>query len=127
MQQFYKFLKIIIPFSIVLFILQYYLIETFFKNISFYYSTWSIYVFHLVLTIFSYAFLLFVHKTFADKTGFAFMGFSLIKMMASIVFLIPLLQSDLKSQIPDVSAFFIPYFLFLFFETIFAVRLISKQ
>ena len=55
------------------------------------------------------------------------MGFSLIKMMASIVFLIPLLQSDLKSQIPDVSAFFIPYFLFLFFETIFAVRLISKQ
>ncbi|MBP4141215.1 hypothetical protein MW871_01340 [Flavobacterium sp. I-SCBP12n] len=127
MQQFYKFLKIIIPFSIVLFILQYYLIETFFKNISFYYSTWSIYVFHLVVTLLSYSFLLFVNKTFADKTGFAFMGFSLIKMMASIVFLIPLLQSDLKSQIPDVSAFFIPYFLFLFFETFFAVRLISKQ
>ncbi|WP_188049310.1 hypothetical protein [Flavobacterium sp. GP15] len=127
MQQFYKFLKIIIPFSIVLFFVQYYLIETFFKNISFYYSTWSIYLFHLVVTLLSYSFLLFVNKTFADKTGFAFMGFSLIKMMASIVFLIPLLQSDLKSQIPDVSAFFIPYFLFLFFETFFAVRLISKQ
>lgn len=127
MQQFYKFLKIIIPFSIVLFFVQFYLIETFFKNISFYYSTWSIYLFHLVVTLLSYSFLLFVNKTFADKTGFAFMGFSLIKMMASIVFLIPLLQSDLKSQIPDVSAFFIPYFLFLFFETFFAVRLISKQ
>lgn len=127
MQQFYKFLKIIIPFSIVLFFVQFYLIQTFFQNISFYYSTWSIYLFHLVVTLLSYSFLLFVNKTFADKTGFAFMGFSLIKMMASIVFLIPLLQSDLKSQIPDVSAFFIPYFLFLFFETFFAVRLISKQ
>ena len=55
------------------------------------------------------------------------MGFSLFKMMAAIVFLIPLIQSDLESQIPDVSAFFIPYFLYLFFETLFAVRLLSKQ
>lgn len=127
MQQFYKFLKLLIPFSVVLFFIQYYTIETFFKNISFFYSTWSIYVFHVVITLFSYGFLLFVNKTFADKTGFAFMGFSLIKMMAAIVFLIPLIQSDLKSQIPDVSAFFIPYFLYLFFETLFAVRLLSKQ
>ena len=34
MQQFYKFLKIIIPFSIVLFFVQFYLIQTFFQNIS---------------------------------------------------------------------------------------------
>lgn len=127
MQQFYKFLKLLIPFSVVLFFIQYYTIETFFKNISFFYSTWSIYIFHVVITLFSYGFLLFVNKTFADKTGFAFMGFSLFKMMAAIIFLIPLIQSDLKSQIPDVSAFFIPYFLYLFFETLFAVRLLSKQ
>ncbi|MEM8522423.1 hypothetical protein RCH19_002424 [Flavobacterium sp. PL12] len=127
MRQFYKFLTIIIPFSIVLFFIQYYVISSFFENITFFYSTWSIYLFHLIITLLSYSFLLFVNKTFADKTGFAFMGFSLIKMMASIVFLIPLIQSDLTSQIPDVSAFFIPYFLFLFFETLFAVRLINKQ
>ena len=127
MQQFYKFLKSIIPFTIVLFFIQYYIIGSFFQNITFFYSTWSIYLFHLVITLVSYGFLLFVNKTFADKTGFAFMGFSLFKMMAAIVFLIPLIQSDLKSQIPDVSAFFIPYFLYLFFETLFAVRLLSKQ
>ena len=127
MQQFYKFLKSIIPFTIVLFFIQYYVIGSFFQNITFFYSTWSIYLFHLVITLVSYGFLLFVNKTFADKTGFAFMGFSLFKMMAAIVFLIPLIQSDLKSQIPDVSAFFIPYFLYLFFETMFAVRLLSKQ
>lgn len=127
MHQFYKFIKLIIPFSLVLFFIQYYVVESFFKNSIFFYSTWSIYVFHLVITLCSYSFLIFVNKTFPDKTGFAFMGFSLIKMMAAIVFLIPLLQSDLKSQVPDVSAFFIPYFLFLFFETLFAIRLINNQ
>ncbi len=126
MQQFYKFLKLIIPFSIVFFFIQNYIIGSFFQNITFFYSTWSIYLFHLVITLISYGFLLFVNRTFADKTGFAFMGFSLFKMMAAIVFLIPLIQSDLESQIPDVSAFFIPYFLYLFFETLFAVRLLSK-
>ena len=127
MQQFYNFLKLLFPFSIVLFFIQYYAVGAFFENISFFYSTWSIYIFHLITTLLSYALLVFVNKNFADKTGFAFMGLSLVKMMAAVVFLIPLIQSDLKDQIPDVSAFFIPYFLFLFFETIFAVRLISKQ
>ena len=127
MQQFYKFLKLIIPFTIVSFFIQYYIVGSFFQNITFFYSTWSIYLFHLVITLISYGFLLFVNKTFADKTGFAFMGFSLFKMMAAIVFLIPLIQSDLESKIPDVSAFFIPYFLYLLFETLFAVRLLSKQ
>ena len=127
MQQFYKFLKLIIPFSIVLFFIQNYVIGSFFQNSTFFYSSWSIYLFYLVITLISYGFLLFVNRTFADKTGFAFMGFSLFKMMAAIVFLIPLIQSDLESQIPDVSAFFIPYFLYLFFETLFAVRLLSKQ
>lgn len=127
MQQFYKYLKLLIPFSLVFFFIQYYIVGSFFEKTLFFYSTWSIYVFHFIVTVLSYAFLIFVNKTFADKTGFAFMGLSLIKMMAAIVFLIPLLQSDLKSKIPDVSAFFIPYFLFLFFETFFAIRLINKQ
>jgi hypothetical protein len=55
------------------------------------------------------------------------MGVSLLKMMAAVLFLIPQLQSDIKNQIPDVAAFFIPYFLYLFFETIFAIRLINKH
>jgi hypothetical protein len=127
MQQFYRFLIIIFPISIILFFVQYFSIDVFFENTFFFYSTWSIYIFHLILTLISYGFLLFVNKTFADKTGFAFMGFSLIKMLAAIVFLIPLLQSDVVSKIPDVSAFFIPYFLFLFTETFFAVKLLNKQ
>jgi len=127
MQQFYNFLYTIFPISIILFFIQYFSISIFFENTSFFYSTWSIYVFHLTLNLISYGFLLFVNKTFADKTGFAFMGFSLLKMLAAIVFLIPLLQSDVVSKIPDVGAFFIPYFLYLSIETFFAVRLLNKQ
>ena len=127
MQQFYNFLYTIFPITLILFFVQYFSISVFFENTSFFYSTWSIYVFHLALTLISYGFLLFVNKTFADKTGFAFMGFSLLKMLAAIVFLIPLLQSDVVSKIPDVSAFFIPYFLFLFTETFFAVKLLNKE
>lgn len=127
MQNIYGFLKYIIPFSIILFFTQNYIVIHIFEESSFFYSTWTIYLFHLLITIFSYLFLLFVNKTFPDNTGFAFMGISLIKMMASVIFLIPLLQSDIKNQIPDVAAFFIPYFLYLFFETFFAIRLINKH
>ena len=127
MQQFYNFLYTIFPITLISFFVQYFSISVFFENTSFFFSTWSIYVFHLALTLISFGFLLFVNKTFADKTGFAFMGFSLLKMLAAIVFLIPLLQSDVVSKIPDVSAFFIPYFLFLFTETFFAVRLLNKE
>jgi hypothetical protein len=70
--------------------------------------------------------LIFVNKNYFDKTGFAFLATSILKMMASIVFLIPLIQSTSINLIPDVFAFFIPYFLFLTFETFFAIRLINN-
>ena len=126
MSPFSNFLKYLIPFAIVLFLVQHFTVANLFKDIPFFYSTWSIYVFHIIITLLSYLFLLFVHKNFPDKTGFTFMGIGLIKMMAGVVFLIPMIQSDTIDRIPDVAAFFIPYFLFLFFETIFAVRLINK-
>lgn len=127
MQKIYSFLKYIIPFSILLFVTQNYIVTALFEKTYFFYSTWSIYLFHFIITVLSYLFLLFVNKTFPDKTGFAFMGISLLKMMAAVVFLIPLLQSDLENQIPDVGAFFIPYFLYLLFETFFAISLINKH
>lgn len=127
MSPFLNFLKYLIPFSIVLFIAQHFMVENLFSDIPFFYSTWSIYVFHIIITMISYLFLLFVNKNFSDYTGYTFMGISVIKMMASVVFLIPLIQSDTIDRIPDVATFFIPYFLFLFFETIFAIRLINKK
>jgi len=127
MVAFLNFLKYLIPFSIVLFLVQHFIVENLFADIPFFYSTWSIYVFHIIITMLSYLFLLFVNKNFSDYTGYSFMGISVIKMMASVVFLVPLIKSDTIDRIPDIATFFIPYFLYLFFETIFAIRLINRS
>jgi hypothetical protein len=123
---FLNFLKIFLPFALVLFGLQYFVTSAVVPDTFFYYSLESIYIFHIVITIAAHLFLLFVHKTFPDKAGFTFMGMGLLKMMACVVFLIPMIQSDTVDRIPDVGAFFIPYFIFLLFETVFAVRIINK-
>lgn len=123
---FLNFLKLFVPYALVLLALQYFVTLNLFSTTPFFYSVWSIYVFHIVITILAHLFLLFVHKNFTDKTGFTFMGIGVLKMMACVVFLIPMIQSDTINRIPDVGAFFIPYFMFLLFETIFAVRLINK-
>lgn len=120
------FLKFFVPFSIVLFVAQYFAMQSLSETLVFFYQTWSIYTFNIVATFLVYLFLIFVNNNFKDYTGFAFLGASLFRMMAAVVFLIPLIKAGVKDPIVDVSAFFIPYFLFLFFETYFAIRLINK-
>jgi hypothetical protein len=123
---FLNFLKFFLPFALLLFVLQYAATPALFGATFFYYSIESIYGFHVIITAAAHLFLLFVHTSFPDKAGFTFMGMGVLKMMACVVFLIPMLQSDTADRIPDVAAFFIPYFMFLLFETVFAVRLINK-
>lgn len=120
------FLKYFIPFSIVLFVVQYFTMQFLSDKFTFLYSAWSIYLFNIVATFLVYLFLIFVNKNFPNYTGFAFLGASFFRMMLAIIFLIPLIKGDVKSPIVDLSTFFIPYFLFLLFETYFTIRLINK-
>lgn len=119
-----SFLKIFIPFSIILFILQLGLVNYVYE-IELYYSTMAIYSFHILATFLIFLFLVYVNKTFSDKTGFAFMACSLLKMLAAVLFLLPVMLNDVANPFLDIIAFFIPYFLFLIFETIYAVKLIN--
>lgn len=123
-QRLLHFLKILIPFSILLFGIQYYLVS-FVLQKDFYYSTLAIYAFHFFSTLLIYLFLVYVHNSFRDKTGFAFMACSLLKMMAAVLFLLPVMLSDSADPLGEIFAFFIPYFLYLIFETIHAVKLIN--
>lgn len=115
-------------FTLFFFGIQYYIVG-FIKEQQgiFFYNTWSIYLFHFLVTLFIYAFVLFVNKTFSDKTGFAFMACSLLKMMGAFLFLLPLIQNKEKFGLNDVFAFFIPYFLFLFLETFYVVKILNKK
>ena len=53
------------------------------------------------------------------------MALSIVKMALSVVFFLPLLKADLPSPEADVLNFFIPYFSYLAFEAIWAVKLIN--
>jgi ACR3 family arsenite efflux pump ArsB len=56
------------------------------------------------------------------------MGANLIKMFLVLIFLIPLIQSDIiADKSLDMLAVIIPYFLFLIFETVFSIDLINKK
>lgn len=120
------FLKYFIPFSIVLFVVQYFAMQALSEKLVFFYSAWSIYIFNITATFLVYLFLIYVNKTFTNYTGFAFLGASLFRMMLAIIFLIPLIKGKVKDPIIDLSTFFIPYFLFLLFETYFTIRLINR-
>ena len=124
-QKLLNFLKILIPFTLVLFVLHHFAIRALSDQYTFYYSTWSIYLFHFTITFFIYLAVLAVSNNLPDKTGFAFLACSGLKMFAAVVFLIPIIQGKAPEPIADVAAFFIPYFLFLFFETVFAVKLLK--
>ena len=118
------FLKSFIPFSVLLFAIQFALVNYLFET-NLFYSTISIFAFHILATLIIYVFLVYVHENFKDKTGFAFMGASLLKMLGAVLFLLPMMLNNTEEPFQDMIAFFIPYFLFLIFETIYAVRLIN--
>ncbi|SHF70723.1 hypothetical protein SAMN05444483_102122 [Salegentibacter echinorum] len=119
------FLKILLPFSISLWLIQS-LLQHYVFNIDFFYSAYSIYIFHGVATSIIYGILVLVYRNFKDKTGFAFMGLSLLKMLAAVLFLLPLVLSEANAIFANILIFFIPYFLFLVLETLYAVKLINR-
>lgn len=122
----YKFLGLLFFFAAIFFAIHYYIEANFFAN-AFFYEIWQIYVFLVSATVITVILVGYVQKVFPDKTGFTFMGLSLIKMAAAIVFFIPLLESEVEDRTGDILNFFIPYFLFLIFEVIYLVRLINRN
>ena len=120
------FITYFIPYTLLLYLLNKIIINHFFYDLKLETSIVSIYLFLFIATLIIYIFLFFVNKKYPEITGFAFLTSGLLKMMASVVFLLPLIQSK-NIVVNDVIAFFVPYFLFLIFETIFAVRLINAR
>lgn len=123
-KQFFRFLALLIPISLILYALQYTITAYAFPSTNFYLKTWAIYIFHFSITTAILAALIAISKVLYDKVGFAFVAGSLLKMFASLVFLIPLIKAPVPSKIPDAFAFFIPYFIFLGIETYFTLRIL---
>lgn len=127
MSKFLDFLKYFLPFLAILFSIQYFITIQFFADTQFFYSLWSIYLFHATSVLIVFAAIVAVHSAFKDQAGFAFMGATFLQMMGAVVFLFPLIQAEVADPVPDIAAFFVPYFIFLFFETIFAIKIINSK
>ncbi|MCX7548814.1 hypothetical protein OS188_12705 [Xanthomarina sp. F1114] len=87
-----------------------------FDSIIYMIPLWQIYVFHFVVTTLVYTVINFQYSRGKTDIFNLFMGFTLLKMILAILFLLPVILSDMDKKQPDVFNFFIPYFLYLFFE-----------
>lgn len=83
---------------------------------SFFYPLWSIYLFHFITVFFVYAMINFKNAQGKKRIFYTFMALTFGKMALAIVFLLPLLFSQIENKQADVFNFFIPYFLFLGIE-----------
>ncbi|RAV29425.1 hypothetical protein [Sinomicrobium soli] len=123
---FFAFFKTLLAFTAVLFGVQYAVMNYGAASGNFHISPFAIYGFHFLSTLLIYALLLYVSRTARDRTGHAFMAGSVVRMLASVVFLWPLMEKD-ADPVADILAFFIPYFVFLTIEVFYVVKLLQED
>lgn len=113
--------------SILLFAIHSYLLHYFAKDVSFFFPLWQIYAFHLIITTAFYTIINYRFSNGKKEIFNLFMVLTFLKMILAILFLLPLLLSDFENKQPDVFNFFIPYFLYLFFEVFALTRFLQKS
>ncbi len=121
------FLLQLIGVSVLIFGVHSYLLHHFASELEFFFPIWQIYVFHFVITLIFYSVINYKFSSGKKEIFNLFMVMTFLKMILAIVFLLPLLLSDFKNKQPDVFNFFIPYFLFLFFEVYALTRFLQKS
>ncbi len=122
-----SFVLQLIGISAVLFGIHSYLLHHFASERIFFFPVWQIYVFHFVITLVLYTIINYRYSSGKTDIFNVFMIMTFVKMALAIVFLLPLILSEFENKQPDVFNFFIPYFLFLFFEVFALTKFLQKQ
>lgn len=111
-----SFLFKLVLFSLVLGGTHFYLFDSFFSNFVTFFPLWKIYVFNIVAVLLMFTVINHQYSNGKKMVFNIFMIGTLLKMVLAILFLLPLLLSDIESNKADVFNFFIPYFFYLGFE-----------
>ncbi|WP_179344660.1 hypothetical protein [Winogradskyella ursingii] len=122
-----SFLLQLIGVSAVVFGIHAYLLHYFAQDVDFFFPIWQVYVFHFVVTLLFYSVINYRYSSGKKEVFNLFMVLTFVKMIFAILFLLPLLLSDFENKQPDVFNFFIPYFLYLFFEVFALTRFLQKS
>ena len=120
------FLLQLIGITIVLFAIHSYLLYYFAKDTLFFFPVWQIYAFHVFITLIVYTIINYRFSSGKKDIFNLFMVMTFFKMALAILFLLPLILSDFENKQPDVFNFFIPYFLYLFFEVFALTKFLQK-
>jgi len=103
-----------------------YLLSYFATELVFFFPVWHIYVFHFIVTAVFYSIINYKYSSGKKDIFNLFMMMTFLKMILAILFLLPLLLSDFENKQPDVFNFFIPYFMYLFFEVYALTKFLNK-
>lgn len=123
-KQYISFILLLLGFSLILFLIHFSIVNWIVSDLNFFYPVWGIYLFHFLITVTLFSILYFVGKHFPQFVGFSFMALILFKMIAAIVFLLPLIRMKDVSKIPDFISFFAPYFIFLLIEILLTMKIL---
>lgn len=94
-------------------------------GIVIFYSIWKIYAFHAIATTMVFIVVFFVNKKRPTYTGYAFLAGTILQIFACVVFLIPLIFSQIENEIPDILSFFLPFFVCLTSEVFFSIKILN--
>ncbi len=123
-----NFIIQLIVVSLILFGIHSYLLHYFAKDTIFFFPLWQVYLFHIIVTTALYSIINFRYSSGKKDIFNIFLIGTFLKMALSIVFLLPMLLSDsFENKQPDVFNFFIPYFIYLFFEVYSLTRFLQKK
>lgn len=112
--------------SVLIFAIHSYIIYHFVKETVFFFPLWQIYTFHIIITTAFYTIINYRFSIGKKEVFNLFMIMTFVKMILALLFLLPLLLSDLENKHPDVFNFFISYFLYLFFEVFVITKFLQK-
>ncbi|MFK8266693.1 hypothetical protein [Capnocytophaga cynodegmi] len=125
MNIFFRFLLLIIALST----LTYFSLETIvnkYEILSFL-GISQISLFHFSLSVCVISVIYTIHSFLKKYTAFAFLGTALIRMIAIIIFIFPLIKNTEKTPISDALFVVIPYFIFTIVEAFFTIKLIKPK
>lgn len=122
---FIKLTTYIVIFTLVLMAIQYGVL--FSVEIELFYSVWQIYLFHFVLAFITCGLLFYFSHIDKSKAGFVFIACSLLKMLATVIFLLPMMLRLKTDMFGNIMMVLLPYLVYLVFETVYVNKLLNAK
>lgn len=116
MQQIGIFLLKLIAYTAVVMGIHYYISETVFEDVEYYFPIWTVYLFNAVMVACVYAFIAYRVSQGSKNVMNLFLSLTVVKMVLIIIFLLPVFMGKTDNPMPDTVNFFLAYFVMLGFE-----------